>query len=249
MFAVQNNKQLMYDFYENVLNKRNWEMLAHFVSQDFENASGQKGINAFIEPIRSFMDAFPDLQWKVKEIVAEEDTVMVCWGLEGTHINPFRGFGPTGKRISIDGMGVLEFKGGKIVSARVLTDRLGLLQQINIIPVDLSSLRKKEDEKTINFIDKFFVPVIAIQSFQERMKINREFIKTLPGFMGDEVYKRFDENGNLTCLTIAKWAGEEALRKGKEAVQEEYKKQNFIPQKMFEELDITLERSNYKKEY
>lgn len=248
MIAVQNNKQLMHDFYENVLNKRNWSLLEHFVSRDFENAGGQKGIDAFIEPIRSFMDAFPDIQWKVQEIVAEDDTATVCWSLEGTHTKPFRGFAPTGKRISTDGMGVLELKNGKIVSAKVLTDRLGLLQQINVIPVDLSSLSKKEDEKVINFIDKFFVPVIAVESFDERMKINREFIKALPGFMGDEVYKRFDENGNLTCITIAKWASEEALSKAKEAVQEEYKKQNFNPQKMFEELGITLERSSYKKE-
>lgn len=248
MIAVQNNKQLMHDFYENVLNKRNWNLLEHFISPHFENATGQKGINAFIEPIRSFIDAFTDIQWKVQRIVTEEDIAAVWWRLEGTQTKPFRGFIQSGKKISVEGMGIFELKDGKIVSTQVLTDRLGLLQQINAVPADLSLLNKKEDERAIDFIDRFFVPAIAVQTFEERMKINREFISALPGFNDDEVYRQFDESGNLICITIAKWESAEALNKAKEAVQAEYKKQNFNPSKMFEELGIRLDRGIYKHE-
>lgn len=247
MITVQNNKQLLKDFFENVVNKRNWSQLHHFVSQNFENAMGQNGVDVFIEPVRSFIHAFPDAQWKIQQIVVEEDRASVNWVVEATNTKPFQGFPPTGKRISGEAIGLFEFADGKIVKAKVLTDRLGLLNQIDVIPTDLSLLRKKENEKTVNFIDKFFVPAIAVRSFEERMKINRDFIKTLPGFINDEVYRQFDGNRNLRSITIAKWESEEALSKAKEAVQAEYKKQNFDPAKMFEELGITLDRNIYKK--
>lgn len=248
MITVQNNKQLIHDFYEDVLNTRDWNLLEHFISHDFENSVGQKGINGFIAPVKSFLDAFPDAEWKIQRIAAEDNTTTVWWIVEGTHAKPFQSFPPANKKISVEGMGVFEFKNGKIINAKVLTDRLALLQQINVIPGELSLLNKKENEKTINFIDKFFVPAIAVRSFEERMKINRDFIKTLPGFINDEVYRQFDGNRNLRSITIAKWESEEALSKAKEAVQAEYKKQNFDPAKMFEELGIMLDRAIYKKE-
>jgi steroid delta-isomerase-like uncharacterized protein len=248
MTAVQNKKQQIYDLFENVLNKRNWNLLQQFVSEDFKNSTEQKGIDAFIGPIKSFIEAFPDVQWKLQQIVVEADIATLWWSVEGTHTKPFQGFPPSGKKILIEGTGVFEFKDGKIVYAKVLTDRVALLQQINIIPVDISSLNKKENETTINFIDRFFVPASAIQPFEQRMKINRELIKTLPGFINDEVYRQYDKNGNLICITIAKWEGEEALSKAKETVQKEYEKQNFNPAKMFQELGITLDRNTYKKD-
>jgi hypothetical protein len=102
-------------------------------------------------------------------------------------------------------------------------------------------------DHNVQFIDKFIVPAAAKQAFYERMTINRNFIKTLPGFIRDAAYERTDEEGNLICITIAVWANAEALNKAKEAVQAEYKKQGFNPAEMFKQLHIVIDRGVYNE--
>ena len=96
-------------------------------------------------------------------------------------------------------------------------------------------------------IDKFLVPGKAKQEFLERMNINRSFIKTLDGFIEDAAYERTGEDGNLICVTIATWQNEDVLKKAKDAVQEEYKRQDFNMPEMLERLNITIDRGIYTK--
>ncbi|HEY5826348.1 MAG TPA: hypothetical protein VIT44_18390 [Cyclobacteriaceae bacterium] len=101
------------------------------------------------------------------------------------------------------------------------------------------------DSKRI-FIDKFIIPLQSKPEFIERLNVNRNFIKKLPGFINDSVYERMDEQGNLVCVTIAVWASEESMQNAKAAVQSEYKKEGFNLQAMLQRLNITMvERGVY----
>jgi heme-degrading monooxygenase HmoA len=104
---------------------------------------------------------------------------------------------------------------------------------------------KKDIQNKVSFIDKFFIPKEAKSAFYERMRINRKFIKTLPGFIEDHAYEYTDANGNLICITIAHWESREVLNQAKERVQAEYKKQGFDPGKMFARLNIVVDRGVY----
>lgn len=95
------------------------------------------------------------------------------------------------------------------------------------------------------FIDRFIVPQQAKAEFMERMMINRSFIKQLPGFVGDDAYESRDDDGNFLCITIAVWAGEDALKNAKELVQAEYQKQGFNLPAMLARLNIRMERGQY----
>jgi heme-degrading monooxygenase HmoA len=106
--------------------------------------------------------------------------------------------------------------------------------------------KKSEAMKKI-FIDTFIVPEKSKQKFLERVSINRNFIKHLNGFIKDDAYERTDENGNLIYMTIAVWENEAVLKKAKESVQAEYKKQGFNIAEMFERLNIVMERNIYKE--
>lgn len=77
------------------------------------------------------------------------------------------------------------------------------------------------------FIDHFIVPQAAKTEFTERMAINRNMIKKLPGFIRDEVFVREDEEGQLQCITIAVSESEAALKSAKANVQAEYQRQGF----------------------
>ena len=103
------------------------------------------------------------------------------------------------------------------------------------------------DSQQVFFIDKILVPAAAKQEFTERMNLNRAFIKQLAGFVKDEVYERRDEQGNFIYITVATWENEEALKKAKDAVQAEYKREGFNPAAFFERLKIVMDRGIYTK--
>lgn len=249
MSTAQRNKEVIRKLYEQSLNKRNLELLNDLVSEDFVGIRGEKGAAAFQEPVVALMKAFPDVQWNIEELVAEDDKVIVRWKLKGTHKTQFQNFAATGKAVTNDGIGIYELKDGKIIKAQVHTDRLGFLQQLDVLPIDLTSLSApKSTQDRVNFIDRFFVPAKAKQEFMTRVSINRNFIKTLPGFIGDAAYERTDENGDLIFITVAVWENLEAVKKAKEAVQAEYKKEGFDPAAMFERLNITIDRGIYKED-
>ena len=96
-------------------------------------------------------------------------------------------------------------------------------------------------------IDKFFIPGESKTEFVTRMKLNRDFIKNLPGFAGDKVYEHTDEDGNFILVTVATWQSNEALNKAKEAVQREYQRINFNPPEMLNRLHIRMEREIYSE--
>lgn len=115
------------------------------------------------------------------------------------------------------------------------------------VKMESTQSTKKTDTAEQILIDKFFVPGNARQEFYERANINRNFIKKLPGFIEDKVYERTDEQGNLIVVTIAVWKNADAIKKAKEAVQAEYKKEGFDMQEMLKRLNIVIDRGVYEK--
>ena len=138
-------------------------------------------------------------------------------------------------------------------------DMQGMIKRLNII-IDRGVYKKTNNSKTKTttdsiqtnnseqyFIDKFYVPRNSRQEFYERAKINRDFIRTLPGFIEDAVYERTDENGDFAIITVAIWQSEEAINNAKQAVQAEYKREGFDMQGLIKRLNITIDRGVYKK--
>lgn len=248
MNTAQQNKEIVLKIYEQCLNKRNFDLLNELVSSAYTGVLGKKGAAGFQEPAQQLIRSFPDMQWILTNLVAEGDKVFASWKVEGTHTNPFNNIPPTDKKISSDGMGVLTLKNGRVISTRVLTDRLGFMQALEVLPADINVLiNKKAHNGQVNFIDKFFVPAAAIKEFHERVKINRDFITKLPGFIEDAAYEYTDKEGNLVCVTVALWQNAGALNNAKEAVQAEYKKEGFDAPAMFKRLGITADRGIYTR--
>jgi Predicted ester cyclase len=242
MSVSEQNKQVVQKVYEQALNKRNLDLLSALISDEFTGINGKKGAEAFKEPVQMVLRAVPDAQWNIQEIIGDGEKVMIRWRLEGTSKGPFAGFAPSGNKIVNDGIGIYTVKHGKVVALQVYTDRLAFLQQLNVIPTDISVLGKKGQ---VQFIDKFLVPAAAKKDFYERMKINRAFIKKLPGFIRDDAYEYTNEEGNLVCVTIAEWESREAFEKARQAVQAEYAKQGFDQEAMFRRWHIQADRGVY----
>jgi len=248
MSSIEKNKETVRSLYDEILNKRKMELLPGIISNGYTGIRGQKGATAFAEPVTALIAAFPDIEWKIEELIGDGDKIVVKWKWVGTHTGQFQQFIPTGNPVSNDGMGIYELKDGIITNVHVQTDRLGFLQQVGAVASDPSLLSNKRNGKNnVRFIDKFLVPAHAKEEFMQRTNINRNFIKSLPGFIEDAAYEQTDGEGNLVFITIATWESEAAVKKAKETVQAEYKKQGFDLAAMLTRLNITIDRGEYKQ--
>ena len=142
MSAIQKNKETISALYNNGFNKRDLKLLQDLISPDYTGIDGTKGAASFEAPVIALIRAMPDVQWKIQELLGEDEKVVVRWKVQGTQTGIFSGFPATGKTVSSDGMAIFEFEAGKIIRTSVQTDRLGFLQQIDVLPTDLSQLSR-----------------------------------------------------------------------------------------------------------
>ena len=77
---------------------------------------------------------FPDIQWTLEEMVAENDTVAARFIMRGTHQATFFGVPASGKKIQVQAVNFYRFSNGKIVEERGQPDLMALLQQIGAVP-------------------------------------------------------------------------------------------------------------------
>ena len=124
---------------DEVYNKGQVEVLDEIIGP------GYVGIDAALpEPIRgaagervlvtAYRDAFPDLQITVDDMIASGDRVVTRWTARGTHRGELWGIEPTGKEVTITGIGIDRVEDGRIVEAWSNWDTLGFLQQLGAIP-------------------------------------------------------------------------------------------------------------------
>ncbi|EWT03383.1 hypothetical protein N865_16730 [Intrasporangium oryzae NRRL B-24470] len=125
-------------FVEEVLNGHNLGVLPELVTDDFTEENPVPGQGPGREGLRDFLQqmftAFPDLQWTVEQMVADDDMVMAWSTWQGTHLGAFLGIPPTGNRVSVEAWTRDVFRDGKISSSRILMDNLALLQQLGVTP-------------------------------------------------------------------------------------------------------------------
>jgi steroid delta-isomerase-like uncharacterized protein len=84
--------------------------------------------------VRTMRDAFPDFTETIEDVVAEGDRVVTRFTSTGTHLGALRGLAPTGRRMSMAEMAVFRVARGRIVEKWGIFDRLGMVQQLGIVP-------------------------------------------------------------------------------------------------------------------
>ena len=126
--------------YLGVYEQGNIELLDELLAPDYINhtpatpdlPTGPEGVKAVVTMFRG---AMPDLMVAVEDMIAEDDKVAVRYTLEGTHEGDLFGVPPTGPRLSIKSITVERVSDGKIRDHWRVTDELGMMQQLGVIPV------------------------------------------------------------------------------------------------------------------
>ena len=89
--------------------------------------------------------AFPDMTVVVLDLFADGNRVARRFQLSGTHLGPFLGLAPTGRRMAITGLAIDHLAAGKIQESWVEFDLRGLQRQLTAD--HLSPTRASDDRK------------------------------------------------------------------------------------------------------
>ena len=94
------------------------------------------GAEGYLSVVSLMRASFPDVQWKLEDMVADEKTVAVRWTCTGTFTGkaPFAGIEPNGRKFSTSVMNFYVFDDeGKIIDDIAATGMLGILQGIGAV--------------------------------------------------------------------------------------------------------------------
>jgi predicted ester cyclase len=106
---------------------------AAFVRKDFEGLDELTANEGLKTAARGFVAAFPDLEMTFEHEVAEGDVVAVRVSATGTHLGPFRGYPPSGKRWQATASAWYQVQDDQIVSAWINWDWLAIMEAIGAI--------------------------------------------------------------------------------------------------------------------
>jgi steroid delta-isomerase-like uncharacterized protein len=136
--SAEDNKSLVRRVYEEIINKGNLNLADEAFASDYVYRSPGspelRGPEGFKQLVTMYRNAFPDLHLDLDNLIAEGDTVVSRWTGRGTHNGELMGIPPTGKQVTVTGVVISRFAGGKAVEDWELIDSLGMLQQLGAIP-------------------------------------------------------------------------------------------------------------------
>ena len=137
--STEENKAAERRFLEELWNKHNLGAVNEHVAPDVvehnPNVPGQgPGLEGFRQSVEMVLSAFPDFQIQIEDLIAEGDRVVVRWTGGGTHRGEFSGIPPTNQQVTIEGIEIYRYQGGKRVETWRQFDTMRVAQQLGVIP-------------------------------------------------------------------------------------------------------------------
>jgi predicted ester cyclase len=111
---------------------------ARFVNYAMPGAPA--GLEAMHERHQAIRAAFPDWHETIENICAKGDKIVVRSVVSGTHTGEWLGIAPTGKQVRAMRITIFRMVAGKIVERWGSQDELGLMQQLNAIPLHVGPI-------------------------------------------------------------------------------------------------------------
>jgi steroid delta-isomerase-like uncharacterized protein len=95
----------------------------------------QRGPDAAVAIVQTYRTAFPDdMTLDIQHIHSAGDTAIVEFIGKGTHRGELAGIAPTGRRVEIPIVTVLEMRDSKVHTEREYFDNAHMLQQLGLMP-------------------------------------------------------------------------------------------------------------------
>jgi predicted ester cyclase len=92
------------------------------------------GNQAWKDAIRFYRGAFPDLHYRIEDLIDAGDKVIVRWTATGTDTLGFMGRPPTQKVATVTGINIYRAEGGLLVEHWDEWNLAGLMQALGVLP-------------------------------------------------------------------------------------------------------------------
>lgn len=103
------------------------------VTEGFPGGFNPYDRDSYKQFFRDFGAAFANMRFETLAKVADADRVAVHFLVEVTHVGPFAGAPPTGRRVRFTGIAIYRMRDGLIAHTTLRVDELGLLSQIGAL--------------------------------------------------------------------------------------------------------------------
>lgn len=98
-----------------------------------------QGPDQIVEASKGWKEAFPDAKGTITKVTEGADTVVLEITWQGTHtgdlISSMGAIPPSQKRVKLEAVQLVRFKGDKVIETRHFFDLMTLLGQIGAVPV------------------------------------------------------------------------------------------------------------------
>ena len=134
--STETNKAIVRRYFDQILNNKRHDLAEEFLADNIElHGSGlAPGLDVVQQWLTMFAAAFPDGHQVIEDVVAEEDRVVARTTFNGTQQGEMQGIPATGKNVSIPSITIFRLDNGKIAEGWLVTDALGFMQQLGVIP-------------------------------------------------------------------------------------------------------------------
>lgn len=114
---------------------RNQEVVADIFAQNWKDGNPTfpdqpAGIERAMYYVKVYRSIFPDIQFTLTHIIAEEDYVTFRFTATATHEGEFMGIAPTHKRVNLAGIVIYRIEDGKFAESWNEIDLLGIQMQL-----------------------------------------------------------------------------------------------------------------------
>jgi predicted ester cyclase len=122
------NKEIVKQYIENILNTGNADDLSTFISPHYTEVYNNKryrlGIKGIRKKIAGIHKIYPDLKLSIDSQITEGDWVVTSYVMNGTQLGSWIGIRPTGRTIEVRGVNINRVVDNKITEHRSSTDFL-----------------------------------------------------------------------------------------------------------------------------
>src|SRR5262249_7737608 len=118
--------------YAEILNGRDAARFVELVAPDYVNHNPyvEQGLAGVVGFFSHWLEAFPDTEVTVEDIIAADDKVVGRYTYRGTHSGTFMGYPPTGKSVSMRSIDIWRVENGRFVEHWDELNTLEVFQQI-----------------------------------------------------------------------------------------------------------------------
>ena len=140
---LQKNKSVVQRYVDEIQNNHSIDAIESIFSSEFidhmDTYGGLfQGMDGLKKGYTAAFQAFPDLKAIVRQMIAEEDRVVLHKTVMGTHRGEFRGIPATGKKVEYQSIYIFRIENNKISEYWGLQDELKLMQQLGVVAEDNS---------------------------------------------------------------------------------------------------------------